>query len=155
MNGWKRFWGRRLGKQLIIVGLLAVSSLTGCATPQSKPQPLHGSGSGRRPGGRPGGRHQSPESLEGGGYRRFARSCRGWRGRSKSTGDRKRRATISRNQQGYYQPASQQGNYQPALLWASARITSRPYKNRIPVADRLQGLAPVSDLPGAFFMGKN
>ena len=77
MNGKTSFWGLRLKKQLIILGLLGLSFLAGCATPSSSPLRLDGCGSGCGPRGRPGGRHQSHESLEGRGYRRLARSWPG------------------------------------------------------------------------------
>lgn len=47
MNGWKRFGALRLGKRLIILGLLAVSFLTGCATPYNQnPSLYNGAGLG-------------------------------------------------------------------------------------------------------------
>ena len=46
MNGKQSFWGLRLGKQWILVGLLGLSLLTGCASPAQNPSMYTGAGLG-------------------------------------------------------------------------------------------------------------
>ena len=46
MKTRQRFWGLRLGKQWILVGLLGLSLLAGCATPAQNPSLYTGAGLG-------------------------------------------------------------------------------------------------------------
>ena len=46
MNGKQRFWGLRLGKQWILIAVLGLSFLTGCATPSQVPYLYTGAGLG-------------------------------------------------------------------------------------------------------------
>ena len=46
MNGKQRFWGLRLGKQWILIAVLGLSLLTGCATPNQVPYLYTGAGLG-------------------------------------------------------------------------------------------------------------
>jgi hypothetical protein len=46
MKPRQRFWGLRLGKQWILVGLLGLSLLAGCATPSQNPYLYTGAGLG-------------------------------------------------------------------------------------------------------------
>ena len=46
MNGKQSFWGLRLGKQWILVGLLGLSLLAGCASPAQNPSLYTGAGLG-------------------------------------------------------------------------------------------------------------
>jgi len=46
VHGKKRLGGRRPGKQLIIIGLLALSLVTGCASPYQNPSLYTGAGLG-------------------------------------------------------------------------------------------------------------
>jgi hypothetical protein len=46
MKSKQRFWGLRLGKQWILVGLLGLSLLAGCASPAQNPSLYTGAGLG-------------------------------------------------------------------------------------------------------------
>ncbi len=129
---------------------------------ESKPQPLHGCGSGWALGGRPGGRHQSQQSLEGCGYRRVARSWRGWRGRStlRAVANPLSAATAgglsASNSRGIISSPSRVLISSSRLYRAAARLSSRLAANRMPPADRLRSVEKPwrVNLARAFLMGK-
>ena len=125
MKTRQRFWSLRLEKQWILVGLLGLSLLTGCATPSQNPYLYTGAGLGAAPGGRHRGRRQSQQPLEGGGYRRllgaagggiagevYGRSQTPYQPQQQGYYQPPQQGNYPPQQQGYYQP--QQGNYQPA-----------------------------------------
>jgi hypothetical protein len=116
MNGKQRFWGLRLGKQWILVGLLGLSLLAGCASPAQNPSLYTGAGLGAALGAGLGAaiNHNNP-----------------WRGAAiggllGAAGGGVAGAAYGQSQtpyqpqpQGAYQPPQQapyqqQGNYQPA-----------------------------------------
>ena len=118
MNGKQRFWGLRLGKQWILVGLLGLSLLTGCATPSQAPYLYTGAGLG---------------AALGAGIGAAANHRNPWKGAAiggllGAAGGGVAGAAYGQSQtpyqpqaQGYYQPPQQgpyqqpqQGNYQPA-----------------------------------------
>jgi hypothetical protein len=113
----QRFWGLGLKKQLIIVGLLGLSFLTGCATPSQAPYLWTGAGLG---------------AALGAGIGAAANHNNPWRGAAiggllGTAGGGVAGALYGQSQtpytpqqaQGYYQPQGtcpppQQGAYQPA-----------------------------------------
>ena len=118
MNGKQRFWGLRLGKQWILVGLLGLSLLTGCATPSQNPYLYTGAGL---------------RAALGAGIGAAANHRNPWKGAAiggllGGAGGGVAGAAYGQSQtpyqpqaQGYYQPPQQgpyqqpqQGNYQPA-----------------------------------------
>jgi hypothetical protein len=105
----QRFLGLRLGKQLIFLGLLSLSLVTGCATPSQNPYLYTGAGLG---------------AALGAGIGAAANHRNPWRGAAiggllGAAGGGVAGAVYGQSQtpyqpqtQGYYQPP-QQGNYQP------------------------------------------
>jgi hypothetical protein len=118
MNGKPSFWGLRLKKQLIILGLLGLSFLTGCATPYNQnPSLYNGAGLGAALGAGLGAaiNHNNPWrgaaiggllGLAGGGLAGAAY------GQSQTPYQPQSQGAYQpqQQQQGYYQP--QQGSYQ-------------------------------------------
>jgi hypothetical protein len=116
MKPRQRFWGLRLGKQWILVSLLGLSLLAGCASPNQNPSLYTGAGLGAALGAGLGAaiNHSNPWrgaaiggllGAAGGGIAGAAY------GQSQTP--------YQPQQQGYYEPPQQQqqqqqGNYQPA-----------------------------------------
>ncbi|MBU4232402.1 MAG: hypothetical protein KKD99_04250 [Proteobacteria bacterium] len=117
MNGKQRFWGLRLGKQWILVGLLGLSLLAGCATPSQSPYLYTGAGLGAALGAGIGAaaNHRNPwkgaaiGALLGGAGGGVAGEAYG---RSQTPYQPQQSGYYQPQQQEYYQP--QQGSYQPA-----------------------------------------
>ena len=118
MNGKQRFWGLRLGKQWILVGLLGLSLLTGCATPSQNLSLYTGAGLGAALGAGLGAaiNHRNPWKgaaiggllgAAGGGVAGAVY------GQSQTPYQPQAQGYYQPQPQGYYQPP-QQGNYQPA-----------------------------------------
>jgi hypothetical protein len=122
MNGKQRFWGLRLGKQMIFLALLGLSLLTGCATPSQNPYLYTGAGLGAALGAGIGAaaNHRNPwkgaaiGGLLGGAGGGIAGEVYG---RSQAPYQPQQSGYYQPPQQGYYQP--QQGNYQPAPYYGS------------------------------------
>ena len=109
MNRKQRFWGLRLGKQMIFLALLGLSFLTGCATPAQNHSLYTGAGLGAALGAGIGAaaNHRNPwkgaaiGALLGGAGGGVAGEVYG-----------RSQTPYQPQPQGYYQPP-QQGNYQP------------------------------------------
>jgi len=109
MNGKQRFWGLRLGKQWILVGLLGLSLLAGCATPSQNPYLYTGAGLGAALGAGIGAAANHRNPWKGAAIGGLLGGAGGGvvgevYGRSQTP--------YQPQQSGYYQPP-QQGNYQP------------------------------------------
>ena len=109
MNSRQRFWSLRLGKQWILVGLLGLSLLAGCATPSQNPYLYTGAGLGGLLGAGIGAAANHNNPLKGAGIGALLGAAGGGiagevYGRSQTP--------YQPQQSGYYQP-QQQGNYQP------------------------------------------
>jgi hypothetical protein len=120
VNGWKRFWGRRLGKQLIIIGLLAVSSLTGCASLTQDPSLYTGAGLGAALGAGLGAAINNGNPWRGALIGGLLGAAGGGvagevygRTQPQANAQPQQQGSYQPSEQGYYQPP-QQGNYQPA-----------------------------------------
>ncbi len=120
MKPRKRFWSLGLKKQVVILGLLGLSFLTGCATPSQAPYAWGGAGIGSALGAGLGAaiNHNNPwrgaaiGGLLGGGGGALAGVAYG---QSQTPYQPQSQGTYQppqqqQQQQGYYQP--QQGNYQ-------------------------------------------
>jgi type IV secretory pathway TrbF-like protein len=118
MKAKQRFWSLRIGKQWILVGLLGLSLVAGCATPSQAPYVWTGSGLGAALGAGIGAaaNHNNPWrgaaiggllGAAGGGVAGavYGQSQNQYQPQPQG-------AYQPPQQQGYYQP--QQGNYQPA-----------------------------------------
>jgi hypothetical protein len=117
MKSKQRFWSLRLGKQWILVGLLGLSLLAGCATPSQNPYLYTGAGLGGLLGAGIGAAANHNNPLKGAGIGALLGAAGGGiagevYGRSQTP--------YQPQQSGYYQPQQQeysppqQGNYQPA-----------------------------------------
>jgi hypothetical protein len=117
MKPRQRFWGLRIGKQWLLVGLLGLSSLTGCATPSQNPYLYTGAGLGAALGAGIGAAANHNNPWKGAGIGALLGGAGGGiagelYGRSQTP--------YQPQQSGYYQPPQpeynqpQQGNYQPA-----------------------------------------
>jgi hypothetical protein len=115
----QRFGSLRLGKQWILVGLLSLSLLAGCATPSQNPSLYTGAGLGAALGAGLGAaiNHNNPWrgaaiggllGAAGGGV------AGGLYGQSQNSYQPQQSGAYQPQDQGYYQPQQQQGNYQPA-----------------------------------------
>ena len=105
MKTRQRFWGLGLKKQVVILGLVGLSFLTGCATPSQAPYLWTGAGLGAALGAGLGAAINHNNPWRGAAIGGLLGSGRGWRGRSSSTGSRK--PLISRNRRGLVRrPAS-------------------------------------------------
>ena len=118
MNGKQSFWGLRLGKQWILVGLLGLSLLTGCATPSQNPYLYTGAGLGGLLGAGIGAAANHNNPLKGAGIGALLGAAGGGiagevYGRSQTPYQPQQSGYYQPQQQGNYQPP-QQGNYQPA-----------------------------------------
>jgi len=78
----QRFWGLRLGKQWILVGLLGLSLLAGCASPAQNPSLYTGAGLGAALGAGLGAAINNGNPWRGAAIGGLLGGCRGWRGRS-------------------------------------------------------------------------
>lgn len=101
MRAKQRFWGLGLEKQLIILGLLGLSFLTGCATPSQNPYLYTGAGLG---------------AALGAGIGVAANNRNPWKGAAiggllGAAGGGVAGEVYGRSQSPYYQP-QQQGYYQ-------------------------------------------
>jgi hypothetical protein len=122
----QRFWGLRLGKQWILVGLLGLSLLAGCATPSQNPYLYTGAGLGGLLGAGIGAAVNHNNPLKGAGIGALLGAAGG--GIAGEVYGRSQTPYQPQQQQGYYQPQDQgyyqptqqgyyqpqQGNYQPA-----------------------------------------
>jgi hypothetical protein len=116
VNSRKRFWSLRLGKQWILVSLLGLGLLTGCATPSQNPYLYTGAGLGAALGAGIGAAANHNNPLKGAGIGALLGAAGGGiagevYGRSQTP--------YQPQQQGYYQPPQpgysqvpQQGYYQ-------------------------------------------
>ena len=159
MKPGQRVWGLRLGKQWILVGLLGLSLLTGCATPSQNPYLYTGAGLGAALGAGIGAAANHRNPWKGAAIGALLGGAGG--GVAGEVYGRSQTPSQPQQQQGYYQQPQQeyyppqQGSYQPApLLWASAQLSRRSSSNRIPPAGRLKTTALVSESPQGFFYGK-
>jgi hypothetical protein len=117
MKSKQRFWSLRIGKQWILVGLLGLILLAGCASPAQNPSLYTGAGLGAALGAGLGAaiNHSNPWrgaaiggllGAAGGGIAGAAY------GQSQTPYQPQQSGYYQPQQQGNYQP--QQGNYQPA-----------------------------------------
>ena len=118
MNGKQRFWGLRLGKQWILVGLLSLSLLAGCATPSQNPYLYTGAGLGGLLGAGIGAAANHNNPLKGAGIGALLGAAGGGiagelYGRSQTPYQPQQQGYYQQPQQQEYYPP-QQGNYQPA-----------------------------------------
>ena len=118
MKTRQRFWSLRLGKQWILVGLLGLSLLTGCATPSQNPYLYTGAGLGAALGAGIGAAANHNNPLKGAGIGALLGAAGGGiagevYGRSQTPYQPQQSGYYQPQQQGNYQPP-QQGNYQPA-----------------------------------------
>ena len=125
MKSRQRFWSLRLGKQWILVGLLGLSLLAGCATPSQNPYLYTGAGLGGLLGAGIGAAANHNNPLKGAGIGALLGAAGGGiagevYGRSQTPYQPQQSGYYQPQQQGYYQPTQQgyyqpqQGNYQPA-----------------------------------------
>ena len=110
MKTRQRFWGLRLGKQWILVGLLGLSLLAGCATPSQNPYLYTGAGLGGLLGAGIGAAANHNNPLKGAGIGALLGAAGGGiagevYGRSQTP--------YQPQQQGYYQQPQQQEYYPP------------------------------------------
>ena len=125
MKTRQRFWGLGLKKQLVILGLLGLSFLTGCATPSQAPYLWTGAGLGTALGAGLGAaiNHSNPWrgaaiggliGAAGGGLAgaAYGQSQTPYQPQPQGACQPQQQGYYQPQQQGYYQP--QQGNYQPA-----------------------------------------
>jgi hypothetical protein len=121
----QRFWSLRLGKQWILVGLLGLSLLAGCATPSQNPYLYTGAGLGGLLGAGIGAAANHNNPLKGAGIGALLGAAGGGiagevYGRSQTPYQPQQSGYYQPQQQGNYQPPQQgyyqpqQGNYQPA-----------------------------------------
>jgi hypothetical protein len=113
----QRFWGLGLKKQLIILGLLGLSFLTGCATPSQNPNLYTGAGLGAALGAGIGAAANHNNPWRGAAIGGLLGAAGGGvagalYGQSQTPYQPQSQGAYQPPQQGYYQP--QQGNYQPA-----------------------------------------
>jgi hypothetical protein len=113
----QRFWSLRLRKQWILVGLLGLSLLAGCATPSQNPYLYTGAGLGAALGAGIGAAANHNNPLKGAGIGALLGAAGGGiagevYGRSQTPYQPQQSGNYQPPQQGYYPP--QQGNYQPA-----------------------------------------
>ena len=119
MNGKQSFWGLRLKKQVIILGLLGLSFLTGCATPSQAPYVWTGAGLGTALGAGLGAAINHTNPWRGAAIGGLLGTAGGGvagavYGQSQTPYQPQPQGNCQpQQQQGYYQPP-QQGNYQPA-----------------------------------------
>jgi hypothetical protein len=119
MNAKQSFWGLRLKKQLIILGLLGLSFLTGCATPSQAPYLWTGAGLGTALGAGLGAAINYKNPWRGAAIGGLLGAAGGGvagaaYGQSQTPYQPQPQGNCQpQQQQGYYQPP-QQGNYQPA-----------------------------------------
>ena len=118
MKPRQRFWGLRLGKSWILVGLLGLSLLTGCATPSQNPYLYTGAGLGAALGAGIGAAANHNNPLKGAGIGALLGAAGGGiagevYGRSQTPYQpQQQQGYYQQPQQGYYPP--QQGSYQQA-----------------------------------------
>ena len=118
MKTRQRFWGLRLGKQWIFVGLLGLSLLTGCATPSQNPYLYTGAGLGGLLGAGIGAAANHNNPLKGAGIGALLGAAGG--GIAGEIYGRNQTPYQPQQQQGYYQQPQQeyyppqQGSYQQA-----------------------------------------
>ena len=153
----QRFWSLGLKKQLIILGLLGLSFLTGCATPSQNPSLYTGAGLGAALGAGLGAAINHGNPWRGAAIGGLLGCGRGWRSRSslRAVANPLSAATagvLSAAPAGSLPAAA--GDLSAALLWAAARLSGGPEANRIPVAERFKKLAPGSESPRGFAYGK-
>ncbi len=118
MKTRQRFWSLRLGKQWILVGLLGLSLLAGCATPSQNPYLYTGAGLGGLLGAGIGAAANHNNPLKGAGIGALLGAAGGGiagevYGRSQTPYQPQQSGYYQPQQQGNYQP-QQPGNYQPA-----------------------------------------
>jgi hypothetical protein len=111
----QRFWGLRLGKQWILVGLLGLSLLTGCATPSQNPYLYTGAGLGAALGAGIGAAANHRNPWKGAGIGALLGGAGGGiageiYGRSQTPYQPQQSGYNQPQQQEYYPP--QQGSYQ-------------------------------------------
>ena len=119
MKTRQRFWSLRIGKQWILVGLLGLSLLAGCATPSQNPYLYTGAGLGGLLGAGIGAAANHNNPLKGAGIGALLGAAGGGiagevYGRSQTPYQPQQSGYYQQpqQQQQYYPP--QQGNYQPA-----------------------------------------
>jgi len=123
VKGRYGFWGLRLKKQLIFLGLLGLSLLTGCATPSQNPYLYTGAGLGAALGAGIGAaaNHRNPwKGAAIGGL--LGTAVGGVAGEAYGRSQtpyypQQTQGYYQTPQQGYYQP--QTGDYQPAPYYGS------------------------------------
>lgn len=118
MKSKQRFWGLRLGKRLIFLGVLGLSFLTGCATPSQNPYLYTGAGLGAALGAGLGAAINHGNPWRGAAIGGLLGAAGG--GIAGEAYGRSQSPYYQQQPQGYYQPPPppqapyQQGNYQPA-----------------------------------------
>ena len=118
MKTRQRFWSLRLGKQWILVGLLGLSLLAGCATPSQNPYLYTGAGLGGLLGAGIGAAANHNNPLKGAGIGALLGAAGG--GIAGEVYGRSQTPYQPQQQQGYYQQPQQeyyppqQGSYQQA-----------------------------------------
>ncbi len=118
MKPRKSFWGLRLGKQLIVLGVLGLSFLTGCATPSQNPYLYTGAGLGAALGAGIGAAANHRNPWKGAAIGGLLGAAGGGvagavYGQSQTPYQPQQQGYYQPQPQGSYQPP-QQGNYQPA-----------------------------------------
>jgi hypothetical protein len=117
MKARQRFLGLRIGRQWIVVSLLGLSLLTGCATPSQAPYVWTGSGLGAALGAGIGAAANHNNPWRGAAIGGLLGAAGGGvagavYGQSQTPYQPQPQGAYQPQQQGYYQP--QQENYQPA-----------------------------------------
>ena len=112
MKTRQRFWGLSLKKQVIILGLLGLSFLTGCATPSQNPYLYTGAGLGAALGAGIGAAANHRNPWKGAAIGGLLGTAAG--GVAGEAYGRSQTPYYPQQAQGYYQPAPQD-TYQPQL----------------------------------------
>ena len=119
MKTRQRFWGLRLGKQWILVGLLGLSLLAGCASPAQNPSLYTGAGLGAALGAGLGAAINNGNPWRGAAIGGLLGAAGGGvagalYGQSQTPYQPQPQGAYQPPQQPQQAPYQQQGNYQPA-----------------------------------------